>query len=93
MGALLFNGNCITCHHETLSISAPSIREIVIHYKTAFPLKEDFVHYMSVWVKKPKEETSIMLDAVNTYELMPDLSYEISTLEEIASFLYDKDFQ
>ena len=58
----------------------------------AFPKKEDFVAYMSAWVKNPKEETSIMLDAVQKYELMPNLNYELDALEDIAAYIYDTDF-
>ncbi len=92
MGALLFNGNCITCHHKTKSVSAPSVREITEHYKRAFPLKKDFIHYLSRWVLRPNKETSIMLDAIKTYELMPLLGYELGTLEEISEYLYETKF-
>jgi hypothetical protein len=61
-------------------------------YLSAFSKKEDFVAYMSTWVKEPKEETSLMLDAVQKYELMPSLNYEIDALEDIAAYIYDTDF-
>ncbi|MFT5659460.1 MAG: cytochrome c551/c552 [Sulfurimonas sp.] len=92
MGALLFNGNCITCHHESTAISAPSISEIKENYLRAFPDKNNFVYAMSTWVKKPSKKTSIMLDAVKTYELMPELGYDCSTLEIISAYLYDTKF-
>lgn len=91
-GSLLFNGNCITCHHETKSISAPSMVEIRENYLRAFPNKKEFVEYMSRWIKKPKKETSIMLDAINKYSLMPELAYEMETLEEISDYVYETDF-
>jgi hypothetical protein len=47
---------------------------------------------MSTWIAHPKEETSIMLDAVKKYELMPYLHYELETLEEIAAYIYETDF-
>ena len=87
-GELLFNGNCITCHHKTKSISAPSIKIIVSRYKDAFSEKSDFVSYMSSWVLKPNAKTSIMEDMIIKYELMPELGYDKDTLEKIASYLY-----
>jgi len=92
-GLLLFNGNCVTCHHSTKSISAPSMMEVQKHYKRAFGKKEDFVNYMSKWVLKPKQETSIMLDAIDRYSLMPELAFEIEVLREISSFIYDANFK
>ena len=92
MGALLFNGNCITCHHQTKTISAPSVKTIQENYLRAFPEKKEFVEHMSKWVLHPDQTTSIMLDAVEEYGLMPELSYELSTLEEIAQYLYDTSF-
>ncbi|MCK9491983.1 MAG: cytochrome C [Sulfurimonas sp.] len=91
-GSLLFHGNCITCHHETKAISAPSIVEIREKYLSAFADKEDFVEYMSTWVKEPKEETSIMLDAIEKYGLMPELAYELDALREISAYIYETDF-
>ena len=88
-GRLLLHGNCITCHHETKNISAPSLEIIINRYKEAFPKKEDFVSYMSTWVLYPKEETSIMRDMIMKYELMPELGYDKDTLEIISSYLYD----
>ena len=90
--SLLFHGNCITCHAEHTSISAPSIDEIKENYLRAFPNKKDFVAYMSKWVVKPKEETSLMLDAIKKYELMPELGFDESTTRDIASYIYDTDF-
>ena len=91
--ALLFSGNCITCHHNTTSISAPSIIELKNRYKNAFPKKDDFVKYMSTWVQYPKKETSIMVDAVDKYELMPELGFDIETLKEISQYIYETDFK
>ena len=92
MRSLLFHGNCITCHDEHTSISAPSIDEIKENYLRAFPLKEDFVAYMANWVVKPSKETSIMLDAIKKYELMPELGFDESTTRDIASYIYETDF-
>ena len=91
-GALLFHGNCITCHEETKSVSAPSVVEFKENYLRAFPKKEDFVSYMSQWVEHPNPQTSIMLDAIKKYELMPELGFEKSTLEIISEYIYDTDF-
>ncbi len=92
LGSLLFHGNCITCHNETKNISAPSILLVKESYKNVFPKKDDFIKQMSVWVEHPKEQTSIMAQAIEKYELMPELGFDLSTLEEIADFIYDTDF-
>jgi hypothetical protein len=88
----LFHGNCITCHHETKAISAPSIIEIREKYLSAFADKEEFVEYMATWVKEPKEETSLMLDAITKYGLMPNLNYELESLKDISAYIYETDF-
>ena len=90
--SLLFHGNCITCHHEHTDISAPSIDEIKANYLRAFPIKKDFVEYMSKWVVTPSAESSIMQDAIKKYELMPELGFDVSTLKEISAYIYDTDF-
>lgn len=92
MGALLFHGNCITCHAETKTLSAPSIIKVRENYLRAFPKKENFVDYMSTWVKHPKKESSIMLEAVEKHELMPELGYDKETLETISAYIYETDF-
>jgi hypothetical protein len=89
-GELLFNGNCITCHSANdLNKSAPTIKEIQKNYKNAFPLKNDFVSYMSKWVLLPNEETSLMRDSIKKYDLMPNLVFDIETLEEISEYIYE----
>lgn len=91
--ALLFNGNCITCHKtDNLNKSAPTIQEIQSNYKNAFPNKKDFVDYMSVWVVNPNAKTSLMNSAINKYGLMPELGYDKVTIEEIAEYIYDTEF-
>ena len=90
--ALLFHGNCFTCHNEEKHTSAPSINEIKKNYIRAFPLKKDFIDYMSKWVIKPNKETSIMQEAIKKYKLMPELAYELSTLNEITAYIYDTNF-
>ena len=92
-GSLLFHGNCITCHFETKAVSAPSVIDFKEKYKTAFPKKEDFVNYMSEWILHPKAETSIMLHAIEKYELMPELGFDIETLKIISEYIYDTDFK
>jgi len=90
--SLLFHGNCITCHAEHKSISAPSIDEIKENYLRAFPDKKDFVAYMSEWIVSPSKKSSIMLDAIKKYELMPELGFDLSTTQDISAYIYDTDF-
>ena len=92
MRALLFHGNCVTCHFETTTESAPSVVDFKENYLRAFPLKNDFIEYMSKWILKPNKETSIMADAINKHGLMPELGYDLSTLKEISAYIYDTDF-
>ncbi|ADN08414.1 c-type cytochrome [Sulfurimonas autotrophica] len=91
--SLLFHGNCTTCHFETKSVSAPSMMEVRKRYLSAFPQKKDFVKQMAQWVQQPNETTSIMQDAINKYELMPNLAFEKDVLEDIASYIYETDFK
>lgn len=91
---LLFNGNCVTCHKtNNLNKSAPTIMEIQKRYKNVFLNKDEFVLYMTDWVYKPNEKTSIMQDAIDKYELMPELAYDKNTLKEISEFIYDNNFE
>ncbi len=92
LGSLLFHGNCITCHFETKALSAPSIVEIKENYSRAFTKKQDFVKYMSTWVEHPSKKSSIMLNAIEKYELMPELGFDKSTLEIISAYIYETDF-
>ena len=92
MRSLLFHGNCTTCHFETRTVSAPSVVEFKKNYLRAFPIKKDFVEHISLWVVKPKVETSIMLDAIKKHGLMLELGFDISTLREISAYIYDTNF-
>lgn len=90
---MLFHGNCVTCHFETKDVSAPSMMKVREDYLRAFPKKEDFVAYMSTWVKNPKKKTSIMLGEIKKYELMPYLHYDLDSLKEISAYIYETDFE
>ena len=92
ISSLLFNGNCITCHKEAKTVSAPSVVEFKKRYKSAFPNKDDFVKYMSEWVQNPNKTTSLMHDSIKKHGLMPNLCYDIETLRDITSYIYDTDF-
>ena len=92
LGSLLFHGNCVTCHFETKDDSAPAIITVRENYLRAFPKKDDFVKAMSEWVIKPNKETSIMLNAVKKYKLMPHLGYEEEVLKDITAYIYETDF-
>ena len=91
--SLLFNGNCLACHHETKTVSAPSMVELKSRYLSAFSKKEDFVNYMSVWVEHPNAKTSIMQDAIKKHGLMPDLGFDKETLRDISAYIYETDFK
>ncbi len=92
MASLLFHGNCTMCHVEDRRVSAPSIIEVKAHYKSAFSKKEDFIKYMSQFVLHPKAKLSIMHSAIEKHGLMPELGYNMETLEEITEYIYETDF-
>jgi len=92
MGALLFHGNCVTCHYELKEKSAPAMIEVRRRYLIAFPQKKEFVKYLSEWVHKPSKEGSIMQDAIKKHGLMPQLAYEKDVLKDIAEYIYKTDF-
>ncbi|MDD5158054.1 cytochrome C [Sulfurimonas sp.] len=91
--SLLFNGNCLTCHHETKTVSAPSMVELRSRYLSVFSKKEDFVNYMSAWVEHPNAKTSIMQDAIKKHALMPDLGFDKEVLRDISTYIYETDFK
>jgi len=86
---LLFNGNCTTCHFINKSVSAPSMKSVQKIYKNAFPNKKEFVEYMSSWVEHPATQGSLMHNAIDKYELMPELGFDKSTLYEITEYIYE----
>lgn len=92
-GSLLLQGNCITCHHETKAISAPSLHDIQQNYLNAYAKKSDFIQAMSQWVLAPDAQTSIMAQAVKKYELMPQLNFQKDVLEDISAYIYETDFK
>jgi cytochrome c551/c552 len=92
-GELLFNGNCITCHSKTKSISAPSVLEIKERYINAFSNKKEFIDYMAKWVQHPNKDTSLMQDAITKYEIMPELGFDKDTLTQISKYIYETDFK
>lgn len=93
ISSLLFHGNCVTCHHETKSISAPSATEIRTRYKDAFKNKEEFVLYMTGWVLNPSYDGSLMHDAIKKHGLMPELGFDEETLKTVCEYIYETDFK
>lgn len=93
LGETLFEGNCITCHHRTKAISAPSAAQIQAAYKAKFASKETFADFMSSWVASPNPNTALMRESIKQFEIMPgNLGYDDFTLRAIAEFLYDANF-
>ena len=88
-GALLFNGNCATCHHLQKASSAPTIYEVRQRYLQAFPDKKDFINYMSDFVLNPSSKKSLMHDKIENYGLMPQLAFEKESVRSIASYIYE----
>ena len=93
MRALIFNGNCTTCHFIDETKSAPSMRDVKRSYLNAFPMKNDFINYMSDFIKNPSINKSIMLDAIKKHKLMPHIAFDDETIKDITSYIYDTDFK
>ena len=93
MSLLPFNGNCITCHKETTTESAPSVIDFKKAYKNAFANKDDFIEYMATWVENPNQKASLMHDAIKKHGLMPHLGFDKDMLIDISSYIYDTDFE
>lgn len=92
-GETLFEGNCITCHHKTEAISAPSAKQIQAAYKAKFDTKDGFVDFMSSWVANPDASAALMPESIKQFEIMPsNLGYDDFTLRTIAEFLYEANF-
>ena len=91
--ALYYHGNCITCHHSSQEISAPSMIDIKARYLSAFSQKKEFVEYMSKWVHTPSVEMSIMQDAIEKHQLMPELAFDLETLKIISAYIYETNFE
>ena len=92
-GALLFNGNCATCHHLQKASSAPTIYEVRQRYLQAFPDKKDFIKYMSDFVLNPSYEKSLMHDKIEKYGLMPQMAYERDVVKEIIAYIYNGEIE
>ena len=93
VSALLFSGNCVTCHKKNKTESAPSIVKVKEVYKDAFKEKKAFVAYMSKWVANPSEDTSLMHYAIKKHGLMPHLGFDEDILKEITAYIYETDFK
>ena len=91
--ALLFNGNCTTCHFIDEDKSAPSMKKVQTMYKKAFPNKKDFVNYMYTWVKHPNKQGSLLLEEIQKHELMPEIYFDDDTLKQIIEYIYDLDYK
>ena len=91
-GSLLLQGNCITCHHQTRAISAPSLHDIRQNYLNAYPNKSDFTEAMAQWILEPNAQTSIMTQAVKKYKLMPQLNFQKDVLQDISAYIYETEF-
>ena len=90
--ALLFHGNCTTCHFENKAVSAPSVVAFRARYISVFPQKKDFVDYMTTWIVQPREETALMPDAIEKHGLMPEMAFDSETLKTISAYIYDTNF-
>ena len=91
-GETLFQGNCVTCHDYTKTLSAPAIKEIQARYKNVFHTKEAFVSFTVRWLNAPDAKSAILQDAVKKFELMPTIGVDQESLKAIAEFLYDGSF-
>ncbi|MCF6241942.1 MAG: c-type cytochrome [Bacteroidales bacterium] len=88
---LLYN-KCVICHQKSKLQTkqlAPLISEFTSVYKQKYKSKEDFVKAITNFVSQPQKDKALLSDAVNTYNLMPKMNYNVETIKAIASYLYD----
>jgi cytochrome c2 len=89
---VLLHNKCVICHQKSASQTkqlAPLLSEFTSVYKQKYKSKADFVNAITNFVSEPKKEKALMSDALNQYNLMPKMNYNVKTIEAIASYLYD----
>ena len=89
---VLLHNKCVICHQKSdlqTKQLAPLISEFTSVYKQKYKSKADFVNAITNFVSAPKKEKALLSDAVNQYNLMPKMNYNIKTIKTIASYLYD----
>lgn len=90
---LLVN-SCTNCHSLTSDSEnqiAPDLSQIKERYLLKSSNRIEFVELMSGFLLEPKEEISLMPDAIDKYGLMSKLTLTKEIYKEIISSLYDAD--
>lgn len=91
-GKKLMETQCYICHNPKTaqsSMIAPPMIAIKKRYTAFNATKEEFAKSMVNWFKNPNEKNSKMPGAIIKFGVMPNLSYPIETIEEIADYMYD----
>ena len=91
---VLIKQYCYTCHSPQMRGQqrlAPPFQMVKMHYMRDYETKELFIDAISVWVKEPNADKSIMPGALNRFGLMPPMMIDDEIVRQIAAYLYEID--
>ncbi len=95
-GMALAEKYCLACHTlkpargKVEGLAAPPFPGVVMHYKKAYPKKEDFIKAFVNYVPKPDSAKSVMPGAIERFGLMPPMPIPEDSVRLIAATLYDR---
>lgn len=97
-GYKLMEQKCFICHFPVPDGSrrnemiAPPMLRVQEHYKPLYPIKEDFVSAVKLWIKEPSEDKIQMPGAARKFGIMPYLPYPDEEIQQIAETLFEINF-
>jgi len=94
-GENLFMAYCFSCHNNNAteeSRIAPPVFAIQRRYKMEFSNKEKFVEAIVEFTNNPNEENALMIEAIQKFGVMPQMSYNKKDLQTITDYIYEGDF-
>lgn len=94
-GENLFMAYCYSCHNNTPdkeSRIAPPIFAIQQRYLKEYPTKEKFVEAIIAFTTNPNEENALMREAIQTFGVMPQMSYAKEDLKHLADYIFEGKF-
>jgi len=91
-GLELMETKCFACHNPKAGKSeqmAPPMIAIKNQYLEKFKSKEEFVSHFIDFTSNPQKDKSLMADAVEQFNLMPNMNFDKEELKNIAEYVYD----
>ena len=92
----LYTGKCMICHgvgtSEETAI-APPMASVKRRYLRDYSSKEDFVNALVDFSENPTGEKAMMYNALNKFNVMPNLAFKKEELVKIAAFIYDEEIE